>query len=851
MHLSIERRILMGFGLVAILIPFVLGGTFQVSARQRELNRGVEHTHEVQIQIQHLLALLTKARAEESGLLPAGSAHSPKARAYDAIETALASLQRLTADNPVQQRNILRLRACFGEPVKRAAATPGVASQSPFPGNMGDIEQAIAAMEQEENRLLNQRKGAAEAYQQNANRILVTLRVLILLLLLSLCLGMKGIHKKTINTIDSITDAIFALNTHWNATYVNRQAELLLAKTKTELLGKKLWQIFPGLEAAVIEPLFQRACQENITLRFEEFYAPLDRWFEVTVYPSGGGVSVYFRDTTERVMVAQEKKRVEEALRYAGERLHLATDAGGLGVWEYHVATRTLTWDERMMGFYGFTPETFPGAYEAWTGRLHPEDRTRTENAFREALQGGEKFEAEFRVVLPESETRYIKASATVLKDENGAPTRMIGLNHDMTEHRLAAQQLETANQQLTTLATTDGLTGMNNHRAFQERLAEEFAKTQRYKTPISLILLDVDLFKSYNDTFGHPEGDLVLKTVARVLQEAARETDYVCRYGGEEFVIILPNTEAQGAIEAAERLRAATEAHPWPLRPITASLGVATLQADLTTEQELFTQADRALYASKERGRNQVTHFADLFPIDGLEELEGGLSLPYTDLLRDLLVQQQDTLLSASEQVREMLAQAYDETIRGWARLLDRNNEESEGHSVRVTQMMTELAQSINMNHEEILYVQWGALLHDVGKMGVPSTILQKPGTLTEEEWAIMRQRTTEAYETLSAIPFLAPALDIPYCHRERWDGTGYPRGLTRDEIPMAARLFAVVDVYDALTHDCPYREAWSQPKAIAHLCSLSGTQFDPRAVKVFMNLLTEKKSVLADKRT
>jgi diguanylate cyclase (GGDEF)-like protein len=162
--------------------------------------------------------------------------------------------------------------------------------------------------------------------------------------------------------------------------------------------------------------------------------------------------------------------------------------------------------------------------------------------------------------------------------------------------------------EMLATQATADGLTGLKNHRAFQERLAQEFERWRRYRTPFAIVLLDVDSFKAYNDAYGHPEGDTVLKTVATILQGSAREADFVARYGGEEFVLLLPNTEALGAVEAAERCRAAIAAHAWQLRSVTASFGVAAQQHDTYSAQALLSAADRALYASKAAGRNCVT---------------------------------------------------------------------------------------------------------------------------------------------------------------------------------------------------------------------------------------------------
>ena len=182
-------------------------------------------------------------------------------------------------------------------------------------------------------------------------------------------------------------------------------------------------------------------------------------------------------------------------------------------------------------------------------------------------------------------------------------------------------------------------------------------------------------------------------------------------------------------------------------------------------------------------------------------------------------------------------LAQAYDGTIEGWSRALDLRDHETEGHSQRVTEMTVTLARAFGMSEEELVHVRRGALLHDIGKMGVPDSILLKPGPLTEEEWVVMRRHPVYAYEMLSEVSFVRPALEIPHCHHEKWDGTGYPRGLAGDNIPLAARLFAVVDVWDALRSDRPYRSAWPIEKTRDHIASLAGTHFDPQAVAVFLN--------------
>jgi PAS domain S-box-containing protein/putative nucleotidyltransferase with HDIG domain len=192
--------------------------------------------------------------------------------------------------------------------------------------------------------------------------------------------------------------------------------------------------------------------------------------------------------------------------------------------------------------------------------------------------------------------------------------------------------------------------------------------------------------------------------------------------------------------------------------------------------------------------------------------------------------------LQSDLQRTNAELIQAYEATIEGWSRALDLRDKETEGHTLRVTELTVDLARAVGMDDEAILHVRRGALLHDIGKMGVPDHILLKPGPLTEEEWAIMRRHPTFAYELLAPITFLGPALDIPYCHHERWDGGGYPRGLKGEQIPLAARLFAVVDVWDAIISDRPYRQALPHDAALAHIRAGAGAHFDPRAVELFL---------------
>jgi HD-GYP domain-containing protein (c-di-GMP phosphodiesterase class II) len=180
----------------------------------------------------------------------------------------------------------------------------------------------------------------------------------------------------------------------------------------------------------------------------------------------------------------------------------------------------------------------------------------------------------------------------------------------------------------------------------------------------------------------------------------------------------------------------------------------------------------------------------------------------------------------------------AYDATIEGWSRALDLRDEETEGHTRRVTDFTIWLARGMGLSEADIVHIRRGALLHDIGKMGIPDSILLKPDELSDEEWKKMKAHPQFAYEMLSPITYLKPALDIPHYHHEKWDGTGYPHGLKGEQIPLAARIFALADVWDALTSDRPYRSAWPPDKAYEYIHEHSGTHFDPRVVEAFLSM-------------
>lgn len=232
-------------------------------------------------------------------------------------------------------------------------------------------------------------------------------------------------------------------------------------------------------------------------------------------------------------------------------------------------------------------------------------------------------------------------------------------------------------------------------------------------------------------------------------------------------------------------------------------------------------------------QGVLELFNYSDLDPSEDWTDFLGALATQAAIAINAARV------LDDLERTNEELLLAYETTIEGWARALDLKDEDTEGHSRRVTDLTTRLARRMGMTDEAITHVRRGALLHDIGKMGIPDEVLRKPGALDEDEWELMKKHTVFARDFLEAIPFLKPALTIPYSHHEKFDGTGYPEGLAGDEIPLEARLFAVVDVYDALTSDRPYRAAWAEERALAHIEEQAGSHFDPEVVEAFLTMI------------
>ncbi len=396
-----------------------------------------------------------------------------------------------------------------------------------------------------------------------------------------------------------------------------------------------------------------------------------------------------------------------------------------------------------------------------------------------------------------------------------------------LQQHQVLLGELDQLYWEMLQVALTDTITGLPNHQAVMSQLSIAVARCQRTQETCAVLFVDLDRFKRVNDTWGHLTGDWLLHEAAQRLRTTLRPQDFVGRYGGEEFVLLLPEVDLQAANQLAQDIHSVLTSLPYSWSPdisssvvpisINASIGVAIYSLHGESAEALIQFADRAMYQAKSTGGG--VYLADV------ERESPGEMLSMYDVkekLADVAVMQ----------VLTAIVSAHD---RGTA-----------AHGQRMVQLAEATARRLKCSQEEIHLVHLAALLHDIGKIGIPDTILHKSAPLTEAEWVIMRHHPETGRQILIQIGKVLERLaDSVGAHHERWDGRGYPHGLTKTAIPLNARILAVVDSYDAMTMPRPYRqEPLSVSEAKIELQQYAGSQFDPYVVQAFLAVLDEQEN-------
>lgn len=369
---------------------------------------------------------------------------------------------------------------------------------------------------------------------------------------------------------------------------------------------------------------------------------------------------------------------------------------------------------------------------------------------------------------------------------------------------------LEAATERLRHLADTDPLTGLSNQRLVHDRLLDMLAEARATGGGLSAIMIDLDRFKAVNDTCGHPVGDLVLIETARRLRDSSRAGDVVARMGGEEFLMLLPDTGAATALAVAERVRAAVRDADYPggVGRLTASLGVASL-VDGIDADALLERADTALYWAKRNGRDAAFAYDPRVMGD----------------------------LTAGNRANQLAREDGLAALRALARAIDARDAATQRHSIRVADMAALVAGVLGWTPEQTLRLREAALVHDVGKIGIPDAVLLKADALTAAERELMKDHARLGARIVSEV-LDDDQVEWVAHHHERWDGSGYPLGLEDESIPEGARILAVADCWDAMTSERNYSPALTESEALAECARCSGSQFWPAAVEALLRV-------------
>ena len=376
--------------------------------------------------------------------------------------------------------------------------------------------------------------------------------------------------------------------------------------------------------------------------------------------------------------------------------------------------------------------------------------------------------------------------------------------------------KLETEHiEELKDMVNRDGLTGVYNHRYFHDALNEKIKEAENNNRPISLLYIDIDNFKYYNDLNGHQKGDEVLKLIGQLLSESTRPGDIVARYGGEEFVVILPGADKQEGLRVGEKIRQVVEStyiqdqENQPTGNLTISVGLATYPDNAKNDVELIKSADDALYRAKFFNKNRVEVYASV-----LDEIKKEIDESETELVTSV-----KTLIS----------------------VINAKDRYTYGHSERVVMFSRMLADKLSLSERQKKDLVYGAYMHDIGKINIPVEILNKKMPLTREEWECLKQHPDHGAEILKTVESLQSIIPLIKHHHEKYDGTGYPMGLKGEEIPYLARVLTVIDSFDDMTSNRPYNKHKTYEEGFMELRRCSGTQFDPHIVEIFIQTVTE----------
>ncbi|OLV17571.1 PAS domain S-box protein [Deinococcus marmoris] len=602
------------------------------------------------------------------------------------------------------------------------------------------------------------------------------------------------------HTLDLSLDLITSIGSDNCFAAVSAASHRMLGYAPEKMIGQPIMDFIHPADRDMTAAEAQRIRSGHATTTFQNRLLHQDGrviWLEwsAVVLPGDGIIYSVGRDITQR-RAAEEDQAFLAALVQASRNAIIGLSLEGT----------IRSWNPGAEKLYGYAAEEVIGQPVTF---LVPAELQAQEVEMLERASQGERvppFEG-WRVTRSGQQVLVLVTIAPVL-DAAGQVIGVSKITHDITSLRSAEREIQTLNEDLQ--RQLRHVTGLRE-------IDQSIAASADLSVTLGLVL-------------DHIRNQLGTDVATILLLDSQRETlEYAVTRGFH--ATRLEGSEMRLGVGLAGQV--ALTRQPLAL-PDLSSAAVLPAWRDILQREKLA-----AYYGVPLVVKGQVVGVVEV-----LHHQAWPQSLDWTTTLETLVSQaaiaiDNAWLVNELERSNLELRSAYDETIEGWARAMDLRDRETEGHSRRVTEMTVELCQALGFTPEQLIDVRRGALLHDMGKMGIPDAVLLKPGALTDEEWTLMKKHPTYAEDLLSPIEFLRPALDIPRYHHEKWDGSGYPVGLAADAIPLAARAFAVVDVYDALTSDRPYRQAWTREQTMTHLQASSGTHFDPEVVDVFIQMM------------
>lgn len=504
---------------------------------------------------------------------------------------------------------------------------------------------------------------------------------------------------------------------------------------------------------------------------------------------------------------------------------------------------RTLLWNKKAEEISGYNRDDLIGNLRKWELEYpNPKQRARLIGFVKKLIASGKTVKGlEIAVMTHGGQEKTISWSSTIIRDSYGKVIGSMFIGNDVTERKTIEKEREALTKELTKsnkrlgeLALKDLQTGLHNHHYLTEVIEPELYRAKRYIHPLSVIMIDVDYFRSVNDLYGHEFGDMVLKQFATQLKKMVRRYDVLVRFGGEEFVILSSGADREKALALSHRLQEALslynfgdKKHAVKLRM---SMAVASYPDDpIETGMDLINLAEKILDKVKEAGGNKVYS-----SIDTKNGKRPASEAEPTDI---------QYLRKKISRLTKRGKQSLMESIFAFAKTIELRDHYTGEHADSTVQYATQIARALKLKQDEIDRVRQAAILHDLGKVGISDSILLKKAKLTKKEFAEIKKHPQIGADIIRPIHFMQEIIPLILYHHEKWDGSGYPTGIKGEVIPIGARIISIADVFQALTSDRPYRRAFSKRDAMEILRANAGKQFDPYIVKTFLKILKNEK--------